>query len=277
LKREAEKIDAQLVGQDSRKTSQKEAGFNQRSDWLLLVVSLLIARAVTFVALYITIEASYSNLPPGLDVMRATSWHLLINAVIDLGIALWCWTRRREAWGIAMGVSLLHILFLDIWYLILKAIIVGLTLGVFLLLLSPKVRNEFIVSTIPLQEKREQIDSHPPIYWAVIVTQAIKATLVTIGGILLLSVYGFFEPPTHESYVWILYVPFIPVALLMGGLGFFLVTGLYGHKNWGYDVALVVAVLGPFEATLASSILVFYISVCLVLLMLTPQAKTSFG
>lgn len=277
MKREAENSDAQLVEQDSRKTPQKRAGFHQRSDWLLLVISLLIARAVTFVALYITIEASYSNLPPGFDVMRATNWHLLIFALIDLGIARWCWTRGREAWGIAIGVGLLHLVFLDIWYPLLKAIIVGLTLGVILLLLSPKVRNEFIVSTLTPQEKREHIDSHPLMYWTVIVTQTIKATLVTIGGILLLSVYGFFEPPTHGSGVWILNIPFIPMALFMGGIGFVTASGLYGHKKWAYDITMTLAIMGVFEASVASSMVVFYISACLVLLMLTPQAKTSFG
>ena len=114
-------------------------------------------------------------------------------------------------------------------------------------------------------------------FWAVILTQTIKATLVTIGGILLLPVYGFFEPPTHGSDVWILNIPFIPMALLMGGIGFVIAAGLYGSNKWAYDITLALAVMGTFEATVASSMLVFYISVCLVLLMLTPQAKTSFG
>ena len=277
MKREAESSDAQLVEQDSRKPYQKETGFHHKSDGLVLVVLLQIARAIQYVAFYFVIEASYSNLPPGLDVMRATNWHLLIIAFIDLGIARWCWTRRREAWGIAMGVGLLHLVFLDIWYPLLKAVIVSLTVTEILLLLTPNVRNEFAVSTLYRREKGEQVDTHHLVYWVVIVTQTIKAALVTIGGILLLPVYGFFEPPTHGSGVWILNIPFIPIALLMGGIGFVIAAGLYGHKKWAYDITLALAVMGAFEATVASSMLVFYFSVCLGLLMLTPQAKTTFG
>ncbi len=276
LKRESESSDAQLVEQYSRKSYQKETGFHE-SDGLLLVVLLQIGRAIQYIALYFVIEASYSNLPPGLDVMRATNWHLLIIAFIDLGIARWCWTRRREAWGIAMGVGLLHLVFLDIWYPLLKAAIILLTVSEILLLLTPNVRNEFVVSTRPRREKREHVDTHHPVYWVVIVTQTIKAALVTIGGILLLPVYGFFEAPTHGSGVWILNIPFIPIALLMGGIGFVTAAGLYGRKKWAYDVTLSLAVIGVFEATVASSPLVFFISVCLGLLMLTPQAKTSLG
>jgi len=277
LKRESESNDAQLVEQDSRKLSQREAGFHHRSDGLVLVVLLQMARAIQYIALYLVLEALYTNLPPYLIFARVSSWPLLIPVFIDLGMALLCWKRRREVWGIAMGIGLLHIVFLNIWYPILNAAIILLTASEILLLLTPNVRNEFVVSTLYRREKGEHVTTHHPVYWAIIGTQTIKATLVTIGGILLLPVYGFFEPPTHGSIVWILNIPFIPMALLMGGIGFVVAAGLYGYKKWAYDITLVLVVMGVFEAAVASSLLVVFISTCLGLLMLTPQAKTSFG
>lgn len=149
MKRESESSDTQLVEQDSRKLSQKEAGFHHRSDGLVLVVLLQMARAIQYIALYFVIEASYSRLPPYIDVTRTGSWPLFIPVFIDLGIALLCWKRRKEVWGIAMGIGLLHILFLNIWYPILNAAIIMLTASEILLLLTPNVRNEFVVSTFP--------------------------------------------------------------------------------------------------------------------------------
>ncbi len=263
--------------QDSTKEVRKETWFHRRSDGLVLVVLLQIARAIQYVALYVVIEASYSRLPPGLQVYRPASWPILIPVFIDLGLAILCWKRSRVAWGITLGIGFLHIVFLNIWYLVLKTLIVGLTLSEILLLLTPNVRSEFIVSAIHRHEGGEQVCFQPQVYWAVIVTQAIKAILVTIGGILLLSVYGFFEPPFYDSNVLLLSIPHVPMALFMGGIGFVAAFGLSKFKKWAYDITLALAILGIFEATVSSLILVFYISVGLVILMLTPQAKTVFG
>lgn len=223
-------------------------------------------------------EVQYSNLPPWIQVIRVSYFPQFVFIFIDVCVSLWCWTRRKEAWGIAMGIGVIQItLPLLLWNPVMIAIVFLITASEILLLLTPNVRNEFIEkSRLHHREQREQARTHHPIFWIVLLMQTIKSTLTTVGGVLLLQTYGFFEPYGHDSVFWIINIPHVPLALLMGGTGFVASAGLYSRKKWSYDSALALAVMGIIEASFVSLIIIFYISVGIVVLMLTHEAKTSF-
>jgi len=226
-------------------------------------------------ALILISEVQYSNLPPGFDVSRLSNFPQFVLVFIDISMALWCWTRRKEAWGIAVGIGVIQVTLPFIWNPFMNAVILLITSSQILLLLVPNVRNEFVVkSTL---HHREQDRTHHPVFWVIILIQTLKSILVIFGGVLLLQTQVFFEPHGHGSVFWILNIPYIPLALLMGAIGFIAAAGLYRRKEWSYDVTLTLAVLGIIEAQFASSMIIFYISVCIGLLMLSDEAKVSFS
>jgi len=165
LKKQADSTTAQLVEQDSRKIRNKEVEFNHRSDGLLLVILLQVSRAIMNIALFFISEVQYHNYPPWVLVSRVSNFPQFVLVFIDLSVALWCWTRRKEAWGIAMGIGVIQITLPFIWNPFLNAVILLITTSEILLLLSPNVRHEFVEkATLQRRGQSEQASTHHQVF-----------------------------------------------------------------------------------------------------------------
>jgi hypothetical protein len=232
-------------------------------DMRVLSVALLhIFRAIVFVGVALAI----------LDMFMVIIWATLIEAFA----ALWLWSMRMEAWGIGMGIALVHLLLpftLDIAFIAFVAVTAASVLEIIMLvLMRHRGYYSFVVMAISEPDYVPETSAvEKRMLDLLVFGQLIKALLVFLGIWGISTAVGIFDP-----IPWIPFIPQIPFALFLGLLNVGCVYGLLWGYDWGFHLTTIMACLGFIETVVAWSPMVILISIWIITLLMPCWAKNEF-
>ena len=195
--------------------------------------------------------------------------------VVEFILARWLWSLRIEAWGVATGFSIFHL----IYPLALSVSFIGflsiLIVSILALVTLALVRYQGYYSYVELAkiDPVETIQASPiqkSVFNLVIVAQLVKVLFMYLGGMMIAS---------YEAVEEILYwydFPLLPLVMILGTLDLIAAIGFYRGYDWAFQLLLVMAGLGFAETILAGSIPIVLIAVWIITLMMPCWVKWAF-
>ncbi|MFW9931067.1 MAG: hypothetical protein ACFFDR_00210 [Candidatus Thorarchaeota archaeon] len=200
---------------------------------------------------------------------------LLGFAMIELFIAGWLWTLRIEAWGVAVGFSIFHILYP--LTLVISQIGFGMILVVIeielVLLLFVRTKGYYSFDILARMEPMESFEPSTiqrTMFNLVFLAQLIKGALILLGAY---SIYTY--ELLHGSQLWFGFSQ-VQLALLMGGINIIAAIGFRLYRDLGFQLVLITAALSFAETMLAWSFPVVLIGIWIITLMMPCWVKWAF-
>ncbi len=200
---------------------------------------------------------------------------LLGVGIIEIIIARWIWSLRIEAWGVAVGFSIFHILFplalpvsaVGFW------IIVGLSMSEITFLAQSRLKGYYGFVMLAKMD--------PPDSFQIVGIQRRMFNLVTIAQLMktlsmFLGVYAVYSyEATIEPLSWY-GVPQVPLVLLLASMDLIATVGFHYSRDWAFQLVLVLAGLGFAETMLAWSVPVMLLAIWIITLLAPCWAKWGF-
>ncbi|MHA1636732.1 MAG: hypothetical protein ACTSUO_03170 [Candidatus Thorarchaeota archaeon] len=195
--------------------------------------------------------------------------------IIEFLIARWLWSLRIEAWGIAVGFSIFHIIYpLALPISIIGFIAIAIVSIVQLVFLA-QVRREGFYSFVHLArvdpiETLEPTPVQKTVFNLVFVAQLVKALFVFLGLLMLYSYESVMGPLDWYG------IPLFPIVLSFGILDLVAAIGFLLGQDWAFQLVLIMAALGLTETVLAGSAPILLVAVWIITLLLPCWAKWGF-
>ncbi|MGY5852225.1 MAG: hypothetical protein RTU92_01505 [Candidatus Thorarchaeota archaeon] len=228
-----------------------------------LLISLLhVTRAIVLVAISFT---------PA-DVLFIFAW----IGLLELLLARWYWSLRMESWGLAMGISLVHILFpatIDISLLAFAAITALCLLEIVLL---GVIRREgaFSYVAMALTEPDQPIEVsavEKKMFDLTILAQVTKVAFVILGIIGLSTIMTI-----TDSIPWIPFLPLVPFALFLSLIDIVTIIGFIQGRDWAFHLLVIMSCIGFVETVVAWAPMVILIAMWIVMLLMPCWVKNEF-
>jgi hypothetical protein len=166
---------------------------------VILVVLLHLLRALAFLTAAIIMSAEF--IVP------------LMMGLVELVVAYWIWSLRMDAWGLSLGVALLHLLYPSLWTvsplgsLLISASTVIQILALFAVRKDGGFNFNQIYS-VDTQETRTAGSIQNRMLQLVVVTQTMKAVAMLFAGVMFLTLETISPFPP-----WLGLIPVGPFAL----------------------------------------------------------------
>jgi len=195
--------------------------------------------------------------------------------VIDFVLARWLWSLRIEAWGVAVGFSIFHLIFPFALSVSLFSYLLTSIVSVLVLITLALVRYQGYYSYVELAkidpiETLEASPIHKSVFNLVIVAQLVKVLFMYMGGLMIASYEA-----VEETLYWYDF-PILPIVLILGTLDLIAAIGFYRGHDWAFQLLLVMAGLGFAETFFAGSIPIVLIAVWIITLMMPCWVKWAF-
>ena len=200
---------------------------------------------------------------------------LLAVALVEFLMARWIWSLRIESWGVAIGISIFHIIYplaLPL-SMIGFGIIVGLSLAEILVLIQVRLKGYYSFTTLAKMDPTDlfQIPSiQKRMFNLVTVAQLMKSLAMFLGAFVV-----YMYDVTIEPLVWY-GIPQVPLVLCLAILDFVAAIGFHLSRDWAFQLVLIMAGLGFAETMLAWSFPVILVAVWIITLLAPCWAKWGF-
>ena len=200
---------------------------------------------------------------------------LLGVALVEFLMARWIWSLRIESWGVAVGLSIFHILYplalpvSEIGF----GIIVVLSIVGLIVLTQARLKGYYSFTMLVKMDPPDsfQISSiQKRMFNLVTVAQLMKALTMFLGAFVVYSYEVAVEPLSWYG------VPLIPLVLSLATLDLVAAIGFHYSRDWAFQLVLLMAGLGFAETMLAWSFPVVLIAIWIITLLAPCWAKWGF-
>ncbi|MHA2425343.1 MAG: hypothetical protein ACXAEF_11175 [Candidatus Thorarchaeota archaeon] len=201
---------------------------------------------------------------------------LLIGvALVEFLISRWVWSLRIESWGVAVGLSIFHIIYPLALPLTVIAfgIIVTLSLLQILVLLQARLKGYYSFTILAKMDPPDQFQIssiQSRMFNLVTVAQLMKALTMFLGAFVLYT-----YEVTFETLYWY-GIPQLPLVLSFASLDLIAAIGFHLSRDWSFQLVLVMAGLGFAETMLAWSVPIILVSIWIITLLAPCWAKWGF-
>ncbi len=196
--------------------------------------------------------------------------------ILEFTIGWWLWSLRIEAWGVAVGFSLFHILYpLILSVSEIGFVIIGGVVSIeILLLLLARQKGYYNFNTLAMMDPIDSFNASTVqrrMFNLVTIAQLIKG-LSMFQGAYVLALY---ESASYEMLVWYGY-PRVPMVIILGAIDIIAAVSFHLHRDWGFHSILVMAALSFAETVLSFSLMVFLLGIWIITLMMPCWVKWGF-
>ncbi len=229
----------------------------------ILLISLLhVTRAIIFIAISFT---------PA-DVLFIFAW----VGVLELILARWFWSIRMESWGLAAGISLVHILFPMTVEISPLAVVAITTLSLVEIILLAIIRHDgaFSYVTMALTEPDQSIEVasvERRMFDLTLMAQVIKVLFVVLGIVGLSTVLTI-----TDSIPWFPFLPLIPFAVVLCLIDIIVIIGFIQGRDWAFHLLVIMSCIGFVETVVAWAPMVILIAMWIVMLLMPCWVKNEF-